>query len=84
MNTLSPKTLPEKAMQYMTHDQDRVDQVCAQVYGQQSGVVEAIFACNPQLADYGSYLPAGVMIDCPPLSSLSLPNALPHTIHLWD
>lgn len=73
-------------MQYHTNDQERVDQLCATVYGQQAGIVELIFERNPHLAQYDSYLPAGVVIDLPPLSILSRLNSTParKTIQLWD
>lgn len=73
-------------MTYISKDHDRVDQICAQVYGQQAGIVEAIFECNPHLAAYGECLPAGVVIDLPPLSSLALPDAASRhpTVQLWD
>lgn len=73
-------------MQYVTKDQERLDQICAEIYGQQAGVVEAIFAINPKLACYAQYLPAGVVIQLPPLSRLSIPDraVTDNTIQLWD
>jgi phage tail protein X len=75
-----------KAIHYITNQQDRLDRICVKFYGKTCGVVEAILGINPNLADYGSYFPAGVAIELPPLETLTLlPQDKPRkVIHLWD
>lgn len=75
-----------KTVPYITTQQDRLDRICASFYGKTRGIVEAILEINPKLADYGSYFPAGVAIQLPPLETLTLlpENKPPAVIHLWD
>lgn len=76
----------QRTMPYLTNEQDRLDRICAKFYGKTAGVVEAILEINPNLADYGSYFPAGVAIELPPLETLTfLPQEkTPNVIQLWD
>jgi len=54
---------------FTTKAGDTVDYVCAKYYGATNGGrVEAVFAANPGLADYGPILPAGVKITLPVIS----------------
>lgn len=54
--------------QYLTREGDMVDRICWKFYGRQSGAVEAVLEANPQLADHGPLLPAGLVIDLPTLA----------------
>jgi P2-like prophage tail protein X len=42
-----------------------LDYVCFKHYGYSSGAVEIVLEENPGLADYGSFLPAGLKIRLP-------------------
>jgi phage tail protein X len=50
---------------------DTVDLVCWRVYGRTHGALEAVFAANPGLADYGVVLPLGTVIEMPELAHAS-------------
>jgi len=67
-------------IRYFTKENDMVDWICWKHYGRQSGAVEEVYAANPNLAEWGSYLPAGIIILLPELSSDD--TELP--IRLWD
>lgn len=68
-------------MQYRTKDNDTLDAICWNYYGQQSGTVEAVLKANPGLADLGAKLPAGIVIQLPQLTE---PSQLLNTVKLWD
>lgn len=53
-------------MKYRTREGDVLDAVCWQHYGRESAVV-AVLEANPGLAGRGPVLPAGLVIDLPPL-----------------
>lgn len=67
--------------QYRTKSGDRLDQVCGQYYGHQTGAVEAVLEANRDLAEYGPNLPAGLLISLPdlPISAVSKTPT-----RLWD
>jgi phage tail protein X len=69
------------ATQYVTKQPDMVDDIAFHVYGKSDGATEAIYAANPGLADYGPFLPPGVTITLPDLSS-DAPQL--QTVKLWD
>lgn len=50
---------------YSTKEKDMLDYICWQHYGFTSGAVEVILKKNPGLAEYGSFLPAGLKITLP-------------------
>lgn len=60
---------------------DTVDLVCWRVYGRTHGAVEAVFAANPGLADYGVVLPLGTVIEMPELAHASSTKPL---LQLFD
>ncbi len=66
---------------YRSVDGDRLDVVCSRHYGAQSGVVEAVLAANPGLADYGPILPAGLTLALPELAP---PLRAVAVVDVWD
>jgi len=67
-------------IRYFTKENDMVDWICWKHYGRQSGAVEEVYAVNPDLAEWGSYLPAGIIINLPDLSF----DEVETKIRLWD
>lgn len=67
--------------QYRTRDGDMLDAVCKAWYGESSRYTEAVFESNPDLAELGAVLPAGVVIELPDFSDLSIKQG---AIRLWD
>lgn len=67
-------------MQYRTQQDDMVDAICWKHYGTQAGVVEKVLEANPDLADMGYMLPAGVVIELP---DIYLPQQQTQIIRLW-
>ncbi|MCG9106293.1 tail protein X [Laribacter hongkongensis] len=68
-------------MQVMTQQHDTVDALVWRHTGRTRGMVEAVLALNPGLADHGPVLPAGLMVELP--DAPVAPPAL-HMIQLWD
>ncbi|GAB6176905.1 tail protein X [Desulfobaculum senezii] len=57
-----------------------VDAICQRHYGRTAGVVESVLEANPDLADLGPVLDAGVVIVLP-----ELPAPEPDEgVSLWD
>ncbi|BFD48241.1 MAG: tail protein X [Wolbachia endosymbiont of Sergentomyia squamirostris] len=50
---------------YITRENEMLDQICWKHYGYSSGAVEIVLEENPGIADYGSFLPAGLKIRLP-------------------
>lgn len=50
---------------YSTKEKDMLDYICWQHYEFTSGAVEVVLEKNPGLAEYGSFLPAGLKITLP-------------------
>ncbi|WP_265027176.1 tail protein X [Wolbachia endosymbiont (group A) of Bombylius major] len=50
---------------YSTKEKDMLDYICWEHYGFTSGAVEIVLEENPGLAEYGSFLPAGLKIKLP-------------------
>lgn len=66
----------------MTRQGDTLDYICWRYYGtERGGTVEAVLEANRGLADYGTHLPVGIIIDMPDLSK---PAEVVELIHLWD
>ncbi|ONF43266.1 phage tail protein [Marinobacter lutaoensis] len=65
---------------YRTKDGDVLDAVCLAWYGRARGVVEAVLAANPGLAERGPVLPAGILIELPEFNRTPVNEA---TIRLW-
>ncbi|KQZ94567.1 tail protein X [Pseudomonas sp. Root562] len=60
---------------------DTVDAICWRIYGRTAGVTEAVLEANPGLADFGTILPHGTLVQ--------LPDAAPQAeqrqmVNLWD
>nr|WP_246111621.1 tail protein X [Wolbachia endosymbiont of Chrysomya megacephala] len=49
-------------MYYLAKENDMLDYICWKHYGFTSGAVEIVLEENPGLAEYGSFLPAGLKI----------------------
>ena len=65
---------------YRTKEYDMLDWICWKHYGFQSGVVEIVLNANPELAEWGNFLPAGLLITLPEIKKA----AAKPTIKLWD
>ena len=65
---------------YLTKNGDTLDYICWKHYGQQSGAVEQVLEANPGLADAGTILTAGTVIELPDFVISTKSN----TISLWD
>ncbi|MCG9031432.1 tail protein X [Laribacter hongkongensis] len=68
-------------MQVMTQQHDTVDALVWRHTGRTQGMVEAVLALNPGLADHGPVLPPGLQVELP--DAPVAPPAL-HLIQLWD
>jgi phage tail protein X len=66
--------------QYVTKQPEMLDYIAFKAYGKSVGATEAIYAANPGLADYGPFLPPGLTIVLPDLSS-DAPQL--QTVKLW-
>ena len=66
---------------YGTRDGDVIDDVCRRFYGREAGAVEAVLEANPGLADLGTVLPAGTVVELP---ELPRPLETIPTVKLWD
>nr|WP_264688486.1 tail protein X [Wolbachia endosymbiont (group A) of Sympetrum striolatum] len=58
-------------MYYFTKDKEMLDYICWRHYGYSSGAVEVVLEKNPGLAEYGSFLPAGLKIKLPKIQKIS-------------
>ncbi|MGL5028844.1 MAG: tail protein X [Wolbachia pipientis] len=56
---------------YFTKDKEMLDYICWRHYGYSSGTVEVVLENNPGLAEYGSFLPAGLRIKLPEIQKIS-------------
>lgn len=65
---------------YRTKEHDMLDWICWKHYSFQSGAVEVVLTSNPELAEWGSFLPAGLLITLPEIKKA----AAKPTIKLWD
>ena len=62
---------------------DTVDALCWRELGATTGVVEAVYELNRDLADLGFVLPTGTVVQLPERSSATATPILP-TQQLWD
>lgn len=67
-------------MKVYAHQGDSLDVICARHYGRTEGVVEAVLAANPGLAELGAVLPYGTGIELPDTDTASAAE----TVNLWD
>ncbi|APR97829.1 tail protein X [Wolbachia endosymbiont of Folsomia candida] len=56
---------------YTTKENEMLDYICWKHYGYSSGAVEEVLLENPGLAEYGSFLPAGLKIKLPIIQKTS-------------
>ena len=60
---------------------DTVDAICWRHYGRTAGVVEAVLEANPGLADLGSILPDGQLVNLPETPPQAAQRQM---VNLWD
>jgi len=60
---------------------DTVDAICWQVYGRTAGVTEAVLDANPGLADLGTILPHGTLVQLPDVAPQAEQRQM---VNLWD
>lgn len=65
---------------YRTRQGDTVDGVCWKHYGRTAETVESVLRANPELADHGPVLPAGLLIALPETPAPERQTL----IRLWD
>ena len=70
-------------MQYRTRQLDVLDAICQQHYGHTQGVVEIVLSANPGLAEHGTHLPAGLLIDLPEIQRPEQP-LVAESVQLWS
>ncbi|MBU2714313.1 tail protein X [Zooshikella harenae] len=68
-------------MRYLTKQDDNLDAICWLYYGEREVgfYVLQVLAANPDLAELGPFLPAGLTIELP-----DLPSPVQPTKKLWD
>lgn len=59
---------------------DTVDRICWRFYGRTTGMTEAVLLANPNLAEQGAVLPAGLLIELPEITE----EPVQPLIQLWD
>ncbi len=62
------------------HQNETVDALCHRHYGTTKGVVEAVYAANPGLAELGAILPHGTVVELPKLDTQPATETV---INLW-
>ncbi|CAM3949773.1 tail protein X [Xenorhabdus thuongxuanensis] len=67
-------------MKILSIQLDTVDEICWRFYGRTTGMTEAVLLANPGLADYGTVIPAGLVIEMPDVTTESTQPL----IQLWD
>lgn len=67
-------------MKIRTLQGDTVDAICWRFYGRTTGMTEAVLLANPNLAERGAVLPAGLLIEIPEIHS----EPIRPLIQLWD
>lgn len=67
-------------MRVIAHQGDTLDALCHRHYGRTEGVVEAVLAENPGLAELGAILPHGTSVSLPEVDTA----AVTETVNLWD
>lgn len=68
-------------VKYTTREGDMLDAVVHRQYGRTNGrIVEQVLEANPQAADHGPELPAGVTLELPDVAQ----EASERAVRLWD
>ena len=66
-------------MKYRTREGDMLDHICLKYY-KRLDVLPQILAANPRIAEYGSVLPAGIIINLPLVDT----RAAETEVRLWN
>lgn len=69
------------AISIRAQQNDTVDALCWRHYGRTAGVTEAVLEANPGLADHGSTLPQGLLVQMPEAQAAAPQR---HMVNLWD
>lgn len=67
-------------MRVIASQGDTLDALCYRRYGRTEGVVEAVLAVNPGLAELGAVLLHGTAVELPVVES----STVSETVNLWD
>lgn len=67
-------------MMVIAQQGDTLDALCQRHYGRTGGVVEAVLAENPGLAELGAILPHGTVVSLPEVDTAPVSE----TVNLWD
>ncbi|EMI7061637.1 tail protein X [Providencia rettgeri] len=67
-------------MKIRTIKGDTIDGICWRFYGRTTGMTEAVLLANPNLAEQGAVLPAGLLIELPEITE----EPVQPLIQLWD
>ena len=59
---------------------DTPDAICVRYYGRTEGVVEAVLAANPGLAELGAVRPHGTAVELPDVQTAPVAE----TVNLWE
>ncbi|MGE8065587.1 tail protein X [Pseudomonas sp. NPDC089569] len=60
---------------------ETVDAICWRIYGRTAGVTEAVLNANPGLADFGTVLPHGTLVQLPEVAPQAEQRQM---VQLWD
>jgi len=60
---------------------ETVDALCWRIYGRTAGVTEAVLDANPGLADLGTNLPHGTLVQLPEMAPQAEQRQM---VNLWD
>ncbi len=67
---------------YRASQNQRIDQICREVYGtEQDGVVDTVYAANPEILALGPVLPLGTLVMLPIIERKVREYKI---IQLWD
>ncbi|OFJ46005.1 phage tail protein [Pseudomonas koreensis] len=69
------------AISIRAQQNDTVDALCWRHYGRTAGVTEAVLEANPGLADHGSTLPQGLLVQMPEAQAAAPQRQM---VNLWD
>jgi phage tail protein X len=69
-------------MRYRCKAGDVLDAICATHYGTEHGTTEMVLRENHGLADYGTHLPTGLVIELPDI--VANPTPVTQQVSLWD
>lgn len=61
---------------------DTIDAICWREYGRSSGVVEKVLAANPNITNFGAFLPMGTQVVLPDI--VEAPQQTKQILQLWD